>query len=192
MSAKLAIPKNKIRLVLVLFALTTLVGCDAEGGTGRQNMDRQEFIAGADSICKEYNEEFVEIGEVHTVKGLEKQTADVLDLYERQLERLRGLDPPSEIQGDYAKFLVTLEERNELVRRANEAAKLRDEHEVARVFGEGQELATREREWAEHIGFRECGYPPEPEQPSQEEGKHEHPPGTPEEHEHPPGSPEEH
>ncbi len=179
MGARSLTPKGITRLVLAFFAITAIGGCGSEDA-----MSREEFVASGDSVCEEYNDKFASFGEVRNLEALADQTADILDLYEEQLQRLRSLDAPSEVQGEYNEYLTTLEERNDILRRANEAAGQGDEREVVRVFEEGQQVSAQEQELARQIGFKECSFPPEPEAEEGGEGEHRHPPGKPENHEH--------
>jgi hypothetical protein len=144
-------------------------------------MGKEKFVAKADSMCEGYNEKFAKFGEVRTLEELAKQTADVLDLYEGQLERLGSLDAPSELQDEYNEYLATLEERNEILRQAHEAAEQGNEQEVAKRFDAGQQSAAREQQLAQQIGFKKCSFPPPPTKP---EKPHEHTTGKPDDHEH--------
>ncbi len=178
-----SILKSILRLIFTVFAATTIVSCGSSPSDPSEDAKgTKDFVEKADSICAGYNEKFAKTEEVQTLEELAKQTAQVLDLYEEQLAQLRNIDPPSEVQDDFEEYLATLEERNETVRQAHEAAKEGDEQQVRAAFDKGQEEVAREQELAQKIGFKECSIPPEP--APQQGNDHEHEPGTPEEHEH--------
>ena len=146
-------------------------------------MSKEEYISKADSICAEYNKKFAKFKEVHNFEALARQTEQAADLYQAQLERLRKLEPPANLQGTYEQYLRTLDERIEVIHQAHEAAEQRDKREVARHFERGQQVAAREQQLAQELGFKECSFPLPPPTEPEKEG-HEHPPGTPENHEH--------
>ena len=110
-------------VVPLVLGVAVLAGC---GGASRG-----DFAAEADRICQERIELFRQADE-----GAQTSNALIADAYEEELEKLRELEPPGELEDDFERLLELLDERT---RRQREFADVQAEFER---IGEGDDYAA--------------------------------------------------
>lgn len=132
----------------------SLAACGGDGGDGRPEA---EFIARADSICRDLGERARGIDRPNDVPGIERFAAEGKALAEHARERLLRLDPPTELRGDFRRFLDAggkgIHELGELER----AARQRDTARISEIAGRIRQANRDQHEIAGEIGFKSCG-----------------------------------
>jgi hypothetical protein len=132
----------------------SLAACGGDGGDGGPEA---EFIAKADSICRELGEKAQGIDRPDDVPGIERFAAEGKALAQDARRRLLRLDPPGELRGDFRRFLDAggkgIQELGELER----AARQRDTARIEQIADRIRQANSDQHEIAGEIGFKSCG-----------------------------------
>ncbi len=133
-------------LAIPLCAALTLGGCI--GGDG--------FVADADAICEDEQDELVEaIIEVPEAGAVQGEA--VVRAREATLERLRALRPPPSQAPAYERFLAAREEGLTALRELAAASDRRDDEAVGTASQEIVAASDREAAAADQAGLESCG-----------------------------------
>jgi hypothetical protein len=130
-------------------------------GGGEPDLTRAELVAEGDGICREGQERYAEIQATPPANAAEaaEQTEALIGSSEEELDGLRGLEPPAELEDAYQRYLDAREEALEILERGRDAAESQD----AKAYGELQaqvEKGSAERHsLAKAVGFKQCSRP---------------------------------
>ena len=150
-------------LVFLVLALAAAAGCG--GGEDRETAD---FIGEANRICREGEERLQEVTreqqrQAQDLDSLEKQQAAVADAleetaaaYEPYMERLRDLEPPSELGDSWTGFLDGVERAFDLIPDLADATREGDRDRLRQLSEEFTEIARETRPFAEQHGLDDC------------------------------------
>jgi hypothetical protein len=152
------------RLLLILtLALPVLAGC---GGGDRSSTE--DFVADANAICREGEEKIQQVTReqqeaVGTPDSLEEQrraVATVLErtreAYEPYMERLRALDPPSDIAENWTTFLNGVQRAFDLIPDLADATRDGDQDRLTELSEEFTRIARETRPFAEDNRLDDC------------------------------------
>ena len=147
----------------VVGAAALIAGC----GGGSDSPSADEFREQADAICADANREIDGLTEptsVDTDEVLPFLTSG-LTIQQSQIDRLRELEPPSDLEGTWNEAIDLLEERQGLIQEA--ADKIAAGESASAVLGDDAELERLQeeaRQKARDLGLTVCGS--EDEEPS--------------------------
>ena len=152
------------RLLLILtFATAALAGCggDDSSSTG-------DFVADANKICREGEEKIQEVtreqsesaGDAESLEEQRKLVADTLErtaeAYEPYMERLRALDPPSDLQENWTTFLDGVESAFDKIPELADATRAGDQQRLTELSEEFTQIARDTRPFAEDNRLDDC------------------------------------
>jgi hypothetical protein len=143
-----------IRRAVVLAACLTIAGC-TDGGNGR--LTGEEFISQADAICASANARVAALVNPKTLADLAVLSRKALAISSDQLERLRALRPPEELEPELDRMYGLTEEQNDLVGRIGDAAEAGDEKAIEKLVAKADPLEKESDRITQNIGLRECG-----------------------------------
>jgi hypothetical protein len=146
--------RERLRPVGLALLAAVIAGCGGEEG---ERLARDEWIARADSICAEASRELDALGEPGTPAELAELSDEAAAIAERQLDRLRDLRPPTEVEDDYTRMLDLTDDQIEISREIADAAREGDPAAVQALVEEGRSLDDEADELAARYGFEECG-----------------------------------
>jgi sigma54-dependent transcription regulator len=142
------------RLALLVLVLA---GC---GGSGPSE---EEFAEEANRICREGEATVgrtVEQLQARTDADSQEITADVLERsaeeYEPYMDRLREVEAPDELEGEWAAFLRRIEEAFGLFPRLAEATRSGDREELSELTTRFAQIADDTRPFAQRHGLNAC------------------------------------
>jgi hypothetical protein len=156
-------------LVLLALGLAVLTGCG--GGDGDSDGDgpsRQEFVNDANAICREGEQKIAEVSragrqELQQAGTEQQQRAAVAEILERTteeyrpyLDRLRELEPPADIAGQWSRFVDGISEAFDLIPELAAATRDNDEQKLAELNRQFTDLARATRPFAQDTGLDDC------------------------------------
>jgi hypothetical protein len=146
----------------VVGAAALIAGC----GGGSDSPSADEFRERADAICADANRE------LDPLEPASNSSEDVvtfltsgLQIQQSQIDRLKDLDPPSDLEGTWNEAIDLLEQRQALIQEA--ADRIAAGESAAEVLGDDAEierLQEESRQKARDLGLTVCGS--EDEEPS--------------------------
>jgi predicted nuclease with TOPRIM domain len=149
------------RLLLILaFAAPVLAGCggDDSSSTG-------DFVADANKICREGEAKIQEVAKEQptAAESLEEQRKVVADTLERTaeayqpyMERLRALDPPSDLEENWTSFLDGVERAFDKIPELADATRAGDQKRLTELSEEFTQIARDTRPFAEDNRLDDC------------------------------------
>jgi chromosome segregation ATPase len=153
------------RLVLFLVLILTAAAAGCGGGDDDQTGD---FVADANRICREGEERLQAVTReqqeaAQDLDSLEKQQAAVAtaleetaQAYEPYMERLRALEPPSELEETWTTFLDGVERAFDLVPDLADATRTGNRARLRELSEEFTRIARETRPFAEQHGLDDC------------------------------------
>jgi outer membrane murein-binding lipoprotein Lpp len=150
-------------LLTVVLALTLLAGCG-----GGDDPSTGEFVADANRICREGAAKTDEIarqqqeaaGDLESLEQQRQAVATTLErtaeAYEPYMERLRALDPPSDLDENWTSFLDGVERAFDLIPDLAEATRGGDQQRLTELSEEFTQIARETRPFAEDNGLDDC------------------------------------
>lgn len=150
-------------LLSLTLALALLAGCggDDSSSTG-------DFVADANKICREGEAKIQEVtreeseaaGKPQSLEEQRQVVATVLEstaeAYEPYMERLRGLEPPSDLEANWTSFLDGVERAFDMIPELAEATRAGDQKRLEELSGEFTQIARDTRPFAEDNRLDDC------------------------------------
>jgi hypothetical protein len=142
-------------------AASALLGVSGCGGGGPQSVDAAELVQKGDEICAEAKSRFAEIQSQPPANAGDAadQTGQVIDAAEREIDRLRDLEPPDELRAAYDRYLDAQERALDLFRKGREAAENQDSDGYVAAQEAEVGAGTKREKLARAVGFKVCGKP---------------------------------
>ena len=150
-------------LLFLTLALAFLAGC---GGDDSSATD--EFVADANKICREgeakidevSNAEARKAGEADSLEEQRQTVATVLErtteAYQPYMERLRALDPPSDLAENWTNFLDGVERAFDMIPELADATRAGDQKKLTALSEEFTQIARETRPFAEDNRLDDC------------------------------------
>jgi hypothetical protein len=150
-------------LLSLTLALVLLAGCggDDSSSTG-------DFVADANKICREGEAKIQEVtreqseaaGKPQSLEEQRRVVATVLkstaEAYEPYMERLRALDPPSDLEANWTSFLDGVERAFDMIPELADATRAGDQKRLEELSGEFTQIARDTRPFAEDNRLDDC------------------------------------
>lgn len=159
-----AVAVGALALVGVIVAVAALLDLGPFGGGGGE-LSKPEFIAKGDGICKDAHEQFAQLQQSPPSSAPEAValTQRLIGISENELNQIRDLDAPPEVQPALDRYLRAREQGIGILRQGLEAA----QNEDARAYAAAQAKITAGQvhrlKLAQAVGFSECSrLPPSP------------------------------
>jgi len=144
--------------MMAILAGTALAGCGGgDGGT----VTKADFVSEGDQICKNAHDQFAELQKSPPTDAAEAAalTQKLIDISNSELDQIRGLDAPSDVQPALDRYLKAREQGIALLKKGLAAAQSGN----ARAYATAQAAIAKgqvERlKLARAVGFNECSRP---------------------------------
>ena len=138
-----------MRVALAIVLLVLLAGCG--GGNSRES-----FVEDANGICRESNERVKALGTPESFTDTLLYARRAEDAVGDELDELRDLDPPPELEGDFEAYLTTLEARRRQLELLADAADRNNMADIQGIGTELNELSRRGKMQARRAGLTTC------------------------------------
>jgi hypothetical protein len=150
-------------LLFFALAVSILTGCG--GGDGSST---ESFVADANRICREGEAKIQEVtreqqetaGKPESLEEQRRAVATVLestaDAYAPYMERLRALDPPSDLDEGWKSFLDGVEQAFDLIPDLADATRAGDQKRLGELSEEFTRIARETRPFAEDNRLDDC------------------------------------
>ena len=145
---------RRVLVFAVLALATILAGCG--GGGGDDRLSKEEFIAEADAICKQANEQIDALGEP-TLENIDEYLADAEAISREQLGQLRALKPPAADEATLNGAYDLIEQQIALAADGVEALKSGDQAAFEQVNAQITTIEAEADQIARDYGLQECG-----------------------------------
>jgi hypothetical protein len=167
-----------VRQAAVLFATLAVVaaaiaaaGCGGGGkSSGGKPLTKSEFVAKADGICRDaIAKRPTPPSDIANVDPTASSTTDeqlkkfgdfiekVVKQARQEVDDLRGVKPPANLQGTYDRALATLDEAINELEEAGEAARKADRTKFKDKVAESQRHSDEANKLAKQLGLSVCG-----------------------------------
>ena len=155
-------------LMLALAALAALAGCGGGDDGGDAGPSREEFVAKANEICREGEQQLTELTEeaqrkiqaAQTPEEQQRAVADVLDAsvdeYQPVLDRLRAVEAPEPLREEWSAFLEDIQEGFDRFPELADATREGDRERLSELTEEFTRIASDTRPFAERNGLEDC------------------------------------
>lgn len=144
-----------MRRPAVVFA-TVPLAVTFGGGGGGACLGAVEYAARADAVCRVIALRQSRIAAPSTVAGIPAYADRALPLLDEELDRLRSLRPPQEIEDHVNARLKTTGETRRLLGDLRRAAEDGDAQRVRELGAKGTEIDDRRDALAREIGLADC------------------------------------
>jgi hypothetical protein len=120
-------------------------------------LSKSELVAKGDAICKRINTRMAKEPDPKTTADLQRLAKRTVELSDPAIEDMEELEPPSELEGDFKKFVASLKDQRDLTKKLGAAAGEDDTAKVQELLGDAQGSQDEYRRLTGKIGFKECG-----------------------------------
>jgi hypothetical protein len=134
-------------------ACACLAGC----GGGSDPPRKADYIAEADRICRDFDNELAAIEEPKAVKDISGFADKAAPIARRGIAKLRQLEAPEEFKPEADRMIAGLEEGTRLIEDLSKAAKAQDLDEVRAIGKRATARAGELQREARAAGFTSCG-----------------------------------
>ena len=145
-----------IGIAIALAVALAAAGCGAGDGGG-DRLTKEEYIAQADAICKQANEEIDALGEPATLEEIVTLAASAIEIQEESLAELRALKPPEEDEATLNEAYDLVEQQVEVGKQVKAAAEAGDMETIQTLIAENDPLDEQADQIALDYGLTECG-----------------------------------
>ena len=133
---------------LLLLLLVTACG----GG-----LSKSELVAKGDAICKRVNTRMAKEPDPKTTADLQRLAKRTVELSDPAIDDMEALEPPSELEDDFKKFVASLKRQRDLTKELGDAAGKDDTAKIQEIGTKAQKQQDEYRRLTGRIGFKECG-----------------------------------
>ena len=144
-------------LVVVIVALGALLGLGPFEDED-SSLTRAEFIAKGDEACERAHQQFAELQKTppNSAEGAVTLTQNLIEISENELNQIRALDGPPEVEPALDRYLEAREQGIAVLKRGQEAAQDRNARAYADAQAESAAGQVRRLKLAREVGFSEC------------------------------------
>jgi hypothetical protein len=135
--------------------ILALAACGGNGDGER--LSQEEWIAEADAICAQANEDVEALEEPTALDEIAAFTEEASGISRDALADLRALQPPEDDETTVDEMLDLVERQIEIGEQIGEAAEEGDQDEVERLAAEAEPIEADANAKAREFGLAECG-----------------------------------
>jgi len=126
-------------------------------GCGGDSLSKGELVAKGDAICSRVNKQIAKEPEPKSAADLERLAKRTVEISGPAIEDMEALEPPSELEGDFDRFVASLKRQRDLTREIGAAAGAGDTAKVQRIGADAEKAHAQYARLTEKLGFKQCG-----------------------------------
>jgi hypothetical protein len=134
----------------LLLPVLLVAGC---GG----GLSKKELVAKGDAICKRINTQMAKEPDPKTTADLQRLAKRTVELSDPAIDDMEALEPPSDLEADFKKFVASLKRQRDLTKKIGDAAGEDDTAKVQEIGAQAQKAQDEYHRLTGKIGFKECG-----------------------------------
>ena len=138
-----------MRAAAAVFLLVLLAGCG--GGDSREG-----FVDDVSEICRKSNNRVQELGTPESFTDTLLYARQAEDAVSDQIDELRELDPPAELEDQFEAYVATLEDRRRQLELLSDAADRTNMADIEGIGTELNELSRKAKPQARRAGLTGC------------------------------------
>jgi hypothetical protein len=144
--------------LVVIVALAALFDLGPFDDEETAPLTKSQFIAKGDEVCRQAHDQFAELQTKapNSAEGAATLTQNLVDISENELNQIRALDAPPEVQEALDRYLQAREQGIAVLERGVQAAKDRNAPAYAKAQAEIAAGQVRRLKLAQAVGFSEC------------------------------------
>ena len=140
----------RMHAAAALLLLVVVAGC---GG----GLSKSELVAKGDAICKRINTRMAKEPDPKTTADLQRLAKRTVELSDPAIDDMEALEPPSDLEDDFKKFVASLKRQRDLTKEIGDAAGNDDTAKVQDIGTKAQKAQDEYRRLTGKIGFKQCG-----------------------------------
>jgi hypothetical protein len=151
-------PRRSLRSLSALAAAALLVSCGGDD-VPEDRLSADAWVARADAVCEvaEREIEALPAPSLADQDSFAAYMSEVAQIGDRQLDELRQLTPPADVETDYRALLDISAKQVEVAREIAEAARHGDAGRVTRLVADSRALSDRADSILARYPFGVCG-----------------------------------
>jgi hypothetical protein len=144
--------------LVVVVALAALFDRGPFGDEDTASLSKGEFIAKGDQVCEQAHDQFADLQKKppNSAEGAVTLTQNLVDISENELDQIRALDAPPEVQDALDRYLRAREQGIAALKRGLQAAQDRNARAYAKAQAEVAAGQVQRLKLAEAVGFTKC------------------------------------
>ncbi len=149
------------RTALATCAVVATGALAACGGGDSQTLSKHDLIVKGDGICATGQKRFADVGQAPptSAKQAAQQSATLVASATEELNGLKALNAPTDLQPKLDAYLKTKAEALDLLKQRKEAADKADENAYGQVNAKLAKGQPERLRLAEAVGFKKCSRP---------------------------------
>jgi hypothetical protein len=126
-------------------------------GCGGDSLTKGEVVAKGDAICSRVNKAIAKEPEPKSTADLERLAKRTVQISGPAIDDMEALEPPSELEADFDRFVASLKRQRDLTREIGAAAGAGDTAKVQQIGADAEKAQAEYARLTEKIGFKQCG-----------------------------------
>jgi hypothetical protein len=149
-------------VLAVLVAAAAVLELGPFGGDDGAELSQSGFIADGDRICKRAHDQFAQLQTTppNSAEGAAALTQDLIEISEGELEKLRSLNAPAEVEPALERYLRARVEGIAILKQGLKAAQDENAGAYAAAQAKVAKGQVRRLKLARAVGFSECSRVP--------------------------------
>jgi hypothetical protein len=128
----------------------------AEDGTGRPQLTKEEYASQLNALCEGFNRKQEEIGAPQSLAELGEKGDQILDEFNKTIDKARDLKPPDEIADQANRFIDIGVQQRDLIKDVIQAAKDNDLQKAQEIGAKIEPLDAESDRIATQLGAPAC------------------------------------
>ena len=120
-------------------------------------LSKGELVAKGDAICARINKQIAKEPDPKTAADLERLANRTAELSDPAIKDMEALEPPSELESDFDRFVASLKRQRDLTKKIGAAAGEDDTAEIQKIGSDAQKAQDEYRRLTGKLGFKQCG-----------------------------------
>jgi len=128
-------------------------GC---GGGDAGKLSKEEYVSKLNAICADFNAKQKEIGVPQSIPEVAEKGPEIIDEFDKALDKVKDLEPPDEIADQANRFIELTDQQRDLVQELIDAAKDNDAARLREIGSKIEPIDAEADQIATELGAPAC------------------------------------